>query len=358
MKVLLTLALRYLLARRMRSALTTLAIVLGVAIIFGLNGLVPAIKDAFQKNLADMDDQADLVITAETHGPFDAGLVDRVESVPGISHATGVLGRSVALPAAQAPHSQSGLPLGSILLIGLDPERVSLVRPLSVVEGRPLEPGDEAAVVISTTLAEKTGLAPGDILVVPSASGSLSLEIVGLVNAPPAPGVDEVYVSLATSQALFNLPGQLNAVEAAFAPGSDPELTSQAVLESLGPGFKTGGTRAGSELLAMSEMVGPMLSLFGVLALVMGGFIIFNTFRTAVVERRRDIGMLRAVGATRRTIVGLVLFESLLQGVAGTAAGMIAGYLLVVVMLAAANPIWEEYMRFPLGQPSFSLPVY
>jgi cell division protein FtsX len=63
-------------------------------------------------------------------------------------------------------------------------------------------------------------------------------------------------------------------------------------------------------------MAEQMINLFGVLALFTGAFIIFNTFRTIIVERRRDIGMLRALGATRRMITGMILLEGLLQGAA------------------------------------------
>ena len=58
-------------------------------------------------------------------------------------------------------------------------------------------------------------------------------------------------------------------------------------------------------MFATLQMAQIGLSVFGVLALFMGGFIIFNTFRTVVTERRRDIGMLRALGATRRTVIGV-----------------------------------------------------
>ncbi len=53
----------------------------------------------------------------------------------------------------------------------------------------------------------------------------------------------------------------------------------------------------------------------------MGAFIIFNTFRTIVAERRHDIGMLRAIGASRGTIIGLILSEGLVQGVVGPRSG-------------------------------------
>ena len=77
--------------------------------------------------------------------------------------------------------------------------------------------------------------------------------------------------------------------------------------------------------------------MFGVFALAMGGFIILNTFRTVVAERRHDIGMLRAVGARRRTILGIFLAESLIQGVLGTAAGLVLGALMAFGLIAAMS---------------------
>jgi len=100
------------------------------------------------------------------------------------------------------------------------------------------------------------------------------------------------------------------------------------------------------------------LNLFGVLALVMGSFIIFNTFRTVVAERRHDLGMLRALGASRRSVVSAILVESLLQGVLGTALGMLAGWALVGGLLALVSPIMQQYLHFSIGSPTFTLPIY
>ncbi len=95
-------------------------------------------------------------------------------------------------------------------------------------------------------------------------------------------------------------------------------------------------------------------NLFGALALIMGGFIIFNTFRTVVSERRRDIGMLRALGATRSTVVGLLLIESLIQGMIGTAIGLAGGYALDLAMMIIIQPILVEFIHVSLSWPNFT----
>ena len=86
----------------------------------------------------------------------------------------------------------------------------------------------------------------------------------------------------------------------------------------------------------------------------MGAFIIFNTFRTIVAERRRDIGMLRAVGASRRTIIGTILVESLVQGSLGTLIGMALGYLVAAVGLAALAPMLQQIIHLTFGLPLVS----
>ncbi|HSJ55113.1 MAG TPA: FtsX-like permease family protein [Anaerolineae bacterium] len=358
MSMQLTLAFRYLWGRRLRTVLTTLAVVLGVMIIFGLNGVIPAIEDSFRQNLVANTSEANLVVTGETRGVLDAGLVDVVRAVPGVDSALGALVRPVVLPAESAPVARNGQPIVSYILTGLDPSAVALLRPFNILEGRSLAAADDQAVLIPATLASDTGLAPGDTLRLPAADGSMDLQIVGVVNAPPSAGAVELWVPLTTAQDLLGLSRKVNTIEAQLAPGSDPKAVGHQVLAALGPGFKLGGNEIGTELLATSRMISPMLTLFGVLALVMGGFIIFNTFRTAIVERRRDIGMLRALGATRRTVLGIVLAESLLQGVVGTALGLLAGFALVTLLLAAVSGFWEDFMRFPLGKASFSPQVY
>jgi putative ABC transport system permease protein len=86
----------------------------------------------------------------------------------------------------------------------------------------------------------------------------------------------------------------------------------------------------------------------------MGGFIIFNTFRTIVAERRRDIGMLRSIGASRGRILGLILVEGLLQGLVGTLLGLGLGYLMGVGILRLAQTPLSQFMNINLGAPVVS----
>ncbi len=345
------LAARYLGERKLRTALTTLAIFLGVMIMFGLNAMLPAISEAFRQNVMAAAGEVDLTVTSETRGAFDARTVDTVLGTPGVARAMGSLTRSVILPPATAPKGASGQPINSLIVVGVDPATVQSVRPLTVAEGRGLAPGDGDVVLVTDRLAGAAGLRPGDTLHLPSAEGVTAFQVTGIVSGQPSLGTDQVYVPLEAAQRLFGLPGQINAIDAVFAPGSEQAAVRQAVLDRLGGGFRSGGLETGSELMAALRMGQLVFAMFGLLALAMGGFIIYNTFRTSVVERRRDIGMLRALGASRRTVLGVVLAESLIQGIAGTATGMLAGYGLVVAILNWLGPTVRDLLRMEIASP-------
>jgi putative ABC transport system permease protein len=351
------LALRYLLGRKMRTLLTTLAIVFGV-MIFGLNGALPAVRDSFRQTIMTASDQVDLTLTSEIRSAFSEKSLERVLAAEGVAYAAGSLSRPVILPASRPLQAVVGQPVSSLFVTGIDPERAYSLHTFPLAAGRLIESSDSNAMLISEYLAEKTGLGLGDQISLPSASGQMNLTILGVIKARPNTGLEEVFISLPDAQVLFNLPGQITTIEALFTSGANPAIVQEAVLENLGHGYKVGGGQVGNELLAVLEMGELIFYLFGTFALSMGGFIIFITFRTVVIERRRDIGMLRAVGASRRTILGLIFAESLLQGVVGTTLGLVAGYLLVNSLIAAMRPMWESQIHTPMGNPSFGPQIY
>ncbi len=348
------LALRYLSERKLRTGLTTLAIVLGVALIFGLNSVLPAMEAAFRQNLMASAELTDLTVTSSTRGPFDEGTVRTVAGTPGVAKATGMLMRPVVLPSGQALTTADGRAINSLMVLGIDPATFTGVRPLQPSAGRLLGEGDngQAVVLIGKTLSADAGLGVGDTLTLPSATGQAALKIVGVLDIPSSPGAEEVFVPLGTAQEFLNLPGLINTLEAMFAPGSDPSTVRQAVLDRLGPAFKVGTVEAGAEFATAMEMGNYAFLFFGIMALVMGSFVIFITFRTSVVERRRDMGMLRSLGASRRRVLGLVLTESLIQGILGTAVGIALGYAMARGLVALMQPLMERLMRFGLPAPT------
>ncbi len=352
MRVQWTMALRYLYGRKLRTALTTLAVVFGVAVLFGMNALLPTMLQAFRQTVLATTGKVDLVFTSVTDGPFPAERMEAVWGVEGIAEVTGSLRRNVLLPPDLA--GQAGL--NAVTLVGVEPEIAARLRHYPLREGRFLTADDGDAMVISKGLAEKLALSVGDPLRLPSATGVTDFEVVGILDVPSIPGVEEVFVPLLSAQRLLGMPGQINVIEAVVKPGVDRDKAEGAVLAALGKMFKAEPPEIGEELIASLQMGEIAFALFGVMALAIGAFIILNTFRTVVVERRHDLGMLRAVGASRRVVVGLILAESLLQGLLGTAIGLAAGYGLAWVLLLTVRSVMQQYLRMEAAVPIITLP--
>jgi len=193
----------------------------------------------------------------------------------------------------------------------------------------------------------------GDKLRLPTAEGSVKLTIVGLLPARTLPGNEEVFVTLLEAQKLLDLPNRINTIEANFdtTDSARREAIQSAIQDELGKDYHLGALSSGSELIASIQTGQAAFNLMGFLALFMGGFIIFNTFRTIVAERRHDIGMLRAIGASRSTIIALFLSEGILQGVIGTAVGMSLGYLMGASLVVLGSPLYAQFLHLQLGAP-------
>jgi len=354
MNIQLTLARRYLAGRKLRTFLTTMAILFGVLVIVGMNSLLPAFTGAFQANVLAAAGQVDATITLKTGDAFDAQVAERVATVQGVRVVSGLLNRTVNLPADYLDNDPAlPDPVAALSLVGIDVAQATTLHAYVVNEGRFLEDGDIDAVVISESLAELIGLGVGDTLTLPTPTGETALTIVGLLPPRLQLGSEEAMITLAQSQTLLDMPGRINTVEANFEVVDDDARVAveQAILAEVGDTFQLGGLSTNSELLANFGVARAIFSLLGVLALLMGGFIIFNTFRTVVAERRRDIGMLRALGAGRRTILGTFLAEGVIQGVIGTLLGIIGGYGLGLLGVAAMRPMLSEMMNVEMGAP-------
>lgn len=357
MNLYIKLALRYLSGRKLRTALTTLAILFGVLVIFGMNTFMPTFVQAFQTQMMAVAGQIDVTITHKTGEAFDPGVLEKVRQVEGVKVATGSLERLINLPADYFDHDPN-LPdrVNAVLLKGIDPDLARQMIVFNVVEGRFLQPDDPSAAVITRSLAREVGVGVGDTLSLPTAIGIADLKIVGLLPERALPGNEEVLVTLAEAQRLLNMPGKINLIDINLNTLEEARRAEiqQRILTAVGDAYKIGALESGSEILTNIRNAQMIFNLMGFLALLMGGFIIFNTFRTIVAERRRDIGMLRALGANRATIRGLILTEGLIQGVVGTVAGLVFGYLFGWLLLQLIVPVGQQYLNIKVGLPAVS----
>ena len=140
MNLQLTLAARYLAGRKLRTALTTLAIIFGVLLIFGMNTVLPTMIAALQANVQGAEGEVDFSITNLTGEAFPADVVDRLRGIDGIRAMAASLNRTINLPPdyvdRDPSHPDTVIALN---LIGLIPEEARSLRSYPVLAGRYLE---------------------------------------------------------------------------------------------------------------------------------------------------------------------------------------------------------------------------
>jgi putative ABC transport system permease protein len=353
----LRLALSYLKGRKLRTFLTTLAVVFGVLVIFGMNIMLPTLLQSLQANLLAGSNSVDLTVSQRSGEPFDTSVLDPVRGVDGVRAAQGILSRVVNLPADYFDHNaQTPDSISSLSLVGIDPTIAVQIRNYTVQAGRFLQPQDQNICVIAQSLADNLKLTTGSLLQLPTTRGQVELTVVGILPPRTIPGNEEILITLPEAQQLLDASRKVNIIEADYttADGTRRAEIQQTIERRLGDAFQFGALSSNSDLFASIRLGQTLLNVFGALALFMGGFIIFNTFRTLVAERRRDIGMLRAVGASRSTIVGIVLAEGLIQGIIGTLGGMALGLIFGVGLLSAISPMLNSFIHIQVGSPVIS----
>ncbi len=346
----LTLAARYLWGRKLRSFLTTLAIVIGVMTIFGMGTVLPTFVQTFQHSLLALSGQVDVTIMHKTGEAFSTNALDKVKNVDGVAAVAGSISRPMNLPANFYGRGSS---VTSLTLVGVDPIASVLLHDYTTTEGRFLKQGDGNVAVIRRSLADQLGLKLGDSFRVPTTEGVVRLEIVGLRSGVALAGGEEVLITLAQAQKLLDMQGRLNVIEANLntTDVTQREAITEQIQAQLGKNYSLNALTSGSDIFASLGMAQTAFNVLGFLTLFMGAFIIFNTFRTIVAERRHDIGMLRAIGASRGTIIGLIMSEGLVQGLVGTALGLVLGYFLAAVIMKGMGSITQGFLNVKLGAP-------
>ncbi len=337
-------ALRYLWARKLRTVLTSLSIVLGVMMVTGTYVFTDTINSSFEEIFTESNENIDAVVTAkeavesEEGGspPFDAGVLDRVRSAEGVSLAEGAIAdQDLAIIGSDGePTGLSGAP--SLGFSAGD----ELFDPLDY-EGRPPAADDE--VVIDKNTAESEGYEIGDTVTLAGKAGTGDYELVGigtLGEVDSFGGASFAVLTLPEAQRMTGKEGQFDQIAVAAEEGVSPDELVRELGNQL-PGsvtIETGDENVQSQRDDIGELVGFLttaLLIFAGVALFVAAFLIFNTFSIMVAQRTREFGMLRALGANRRQIVGSVVLEALVLGLLASVLGFLLGVLFASVLEAA-----------------------
>jgi putative ABC transport system permease protein len=343
-------ALRHALGHPWQLALSVLGVALGVAVVVGIDLASDSANRAFALSTeaitgrtthqvfggpAGLPDEAYRALVVEAGVRPAAPVVEGFAAVPGRA---GTTLRVLGIDLFAEP------PFRAYLAFGTGPAARGASPPdLSAWLTR------DGAVALSPSTARALGLAPGGTLEIETGGTRRTLVLAGLIE----PG-DElarraleglVLADVATAQELLGLTGRLTRIDLIVPDGAAGEAALARARAALPPGATL--VRAAARTASMQSMTGAFrlnLAALSLLALVCGAFLIYNAMTFSVVQRRPQIGRLRALGVTRREILGSVLGEAAGIGLAGTALGLLLGIVLgrglVVLVTQTINDLY------------------
>ncbi|AHY46017.1 MacB-like periplasmic core domain [Rubrobacter radiotolerans] len=325
---------RSLFARPQRTLLTAVGIILGVGIVFGVLVLSDTMSQSFQNLYSRAYGSADLSVSrASGDGGFDAARLEEVRGTPGVAEAAGRLSvsSSLVLPGERPDDLPEGVPtppeVQSAQLSGVEPDDTPLATGFELEEGRYPESGAELA--LDTASAEGADLALGDGVTISTPEGTREVELVGLLRAPGGSfgGIAFGTLPLGFAQEEFDEAGNLSSIAVNVAEGAPVADVERSLNEALGEGFaaERAETRT-QEITDQLQVFRLTLLFFAGTALFVGAFLVFNALSMTVLERTRELGMLRALGSTRAMISRSVVVEAALLGTLGSLLGLLFGY--------------------------------
>jgi putative ABC transport system permease protein len=359
------LTLKGLLAHRVRLVSTTLSVVLGVAFVAGTFVLTDTMTAVFDDLVRGGSQSVDVIVrsakAADTeigtvdayYGavPLDAEVLDAVAGVDGVEVAEGGVEGYVLIV---RPDGEPIMPMGPPTL-GVS---------WSDVAGRTLEPGGRAPrggeeVVVDATTAHRNDLAIGDRLeIVFARIPPRAFTLVGFSSAEGGEnlaGATLAEFDLATAQEVLDLEGAFTAITVWGSGDLDPEVLTDRVAAVVPAGVEAISAADWADE-TMAEIEGALafvtiaLGVFAAVALLVGAFIIANTFSITVLQRSREFALLRALGASRRQIVAVVVGEASGIGLLASLGGILAG-------LGLARGLQALLSLFGMDMPSGALVV-
>jgi putative ABC transport system permease protein len=335
-------AIRGLLSRKLRTALTALAIVLGVAMISGTYVLTDSIDQAFDKIFTDIRKGSNAVISGKsafdlsegsgvTEPTFDDSLIEEVRALDGVAEAEG----SVDSDALQLIGDDGkAVVYGGAPNLGFsiaNPD--SRFNPLTLVEGEWPGPNE---VAVDKETAGKEDFEVGETIGVQAEGPVQRLRISGIMQFSSGltiGGATLAGFDLPTAQRLMRKEGRLDEIAVASKPGvTDPELVRE-IQPILPEGAKVQGV--GEQVQSDAEDTNEFITFlqtfllaFGGIALFVGSFVIANSLSITIAQRTRELATLRMLGASRRQVLASIILEALVVGVIASVIGLFLGLLL------------------------------
>ncbi|PXX68939.1 putative ABC transport system permease protein [Nocardia tenerifensis] len=348
-------ALRNLAAHKVRLALTLLSVVLGTAFIAGSFVFTDTLQRTFDGIFAGQAKGVDVRVSPKERQAQGVpnNIVDQLQKYPGVRTAAPSVNGVVVL---LTPDGKKAIQTGGAPTFGqsyLPPER-AVAEPNKFVEGVP--PSKPGEIALNVGGAERAGVKIGEHtkVLVPSQGNPLDVTLTGIYEVPSdTGGFIGVLFDDVQARKLFT-----DGLHVAYVDIAATGIPGDQLRDNLAKELPNLKVQNGDQVRAdlkkevsnALNFINYFLLAFGAIALIVGTFIIYNTFSMIVAQRLRELALLRAVGASRQQVGRSVVAEAFVIGLVGSAIGLAGGVGLAFGLSAVLN-------AFDLGLPTGSMTV-
>ena len=355
----LRLAVRGLVAHKLRGVLTAVAILFGVAMIAGTLMLSDSVNRSFDDIFATAAEGIDVAVRAkqeidvgfdlpESGAALSEDLVAEVEAVDGVAQVSGGIGDGASIAILDEDGERIGPEQGGPphIVNSVQPEPFT---PYTYLEGGPPAADNEVA-LDSFTVEEEEGYELGDAITITGADGVSTYELAGITKfgtGVPLGGASLVEMTLPEAQRVTDKPGEFDEIAVEAEEGVAPEELRDriaAVLPDTAEA-RTGEQIASDDSQEIKDGFGFLttaLLIFAGITVFVGAFLIFNIFSITVAQRTREFGMLRTLGASSRQVLATVVGEAFVLGLVSSILGIAAGAGFVKLLLALFEALGFE----------------
>jgi putative ABC transport system permease protein len=310
----------------LRSLLTIAGIVLGVAVFVGMHTANQSVLTAFTQTVDRIAGATQLQISAGDAG-LEEEILERVQNVPEVR---------IAVPVIEAVMTPQTKSQANLLILAVDMTGDRNLRDYA------LESGDENfiedplvflaqpdSIMITREFAAENDLKSNSELTLNSMDGPKRFIVRGIMKSSgltTAFGGNLAIMDVYAAQKIFGRGRRFDRIDVAAQDGLNPADLQVKLSKLLGTGYEVEppSSRA-KQFESLSSVYGMLANITSLFALFIGMFLIYNSFAIAVTQRRSEIGILRALGATRRQVQILFLAESAVAGLVGAGLGVLLG---------------------------------
>ena len=328
------LASRSLASRPLRTTLTVIGVAVGVAIVVATLIANQASGEAIERAAQELVGRAAFRVRAFDPAGFTPRAVAAIRRIPGVRAAAAVGERRMTLSTPPGPDES----VFGLLAVALDPDVEPAIRDPHLVAGSPLATADPTGVLLNAGWASDHGLTLGDeIRPADWVPGEPAFHVIGLVDDVGLGALERgavLIVDRAQLDSMIAKPAPVVAVDVQTVDGHAADVEAALDRQLREPFVVETAADAATRFARAQAAFAPIAFLFGLVALVVGAFLVANTMAMTVGERVREIGLLRAAGTTSRQVLWLFARQGLLIGAAGSLLGIALGIGLAAGMIS------------------------